>query len=288
MSKVRINDLARELEVKSRPILDALIAVGVTETKTHSSSIEADEAEKVRNYFKNRRGGSAVAKPAADAKPAFNLSHVSKPGDALKAILERKQAEALERSTPPRRAAVAAPVAAPVPQATAPVAATPAAPAPRRVVPQPRQQSAVVAPAPPPAIASKPPVGPVVGRPPVVVVAPAGSQAAASHAVPAHSHAVPAQSHAVPGQSHAVAERAQSATPAAVKHVPTPVAAATPAAIVAGAPAALRDAPSVDTSEAEPKIDGVGAETTAIAVAAAHTLVPAVRRVVMPQTGPRS
>jgi translation initiation factor IF-2 len=39
MSKVRINDLARELEVKSRSILDALTAVGVTEAKTHSSSI---------------------------------------------------------------------------------------------------------------------------------------------------------------------------------------------------------------------------------------------------------
>ena len=51
MSKVRINDLARELEVKSRSILDALTAVGVTEPKTHSSSIEADEAEKVRGYF---------------------------------------------------------------------------------------------------------------------------------------------------------------------------------------------------------------------------------------------
>ena len=48
MSKVRINDLARELEVKSRSILDALTAVGVTEKKTHSSSIEADEAERVR------------------------------------------------------------------------------------------------------------------------------------------------------------------------------------------------------------------------------------------------
>ena len=60
MSKVRINDLARELEVKSRSILDALTAVGVTESKTHSSSIEADEAEKVRNYFKNRRSGGAA------------------------------------------------------------------------------------------------------------------------------------------------------------------------------------------------------------------------------------
>ena len=95
MSKVRINDLARELEVKSRPILDALTAVGVTEKKTHSSSIEADEAEKVRGYFKRRRAGaSARARPPVEAKPKFDLSHVSKPGDALKAILERKQAEA--------------------------------------------------------------------------------------------------------------------------------------------------------------------------------------------------
>jgi translation initiation factor IF-2 len=51
MSKVRINDLARELEVKSRAILDALTHVGVTEKKTHSSSLEADEAERVRQHF---------------------------------------------------------------------------------------------------------------------------------------------------------------------------------------------------------------------------------------------
>jgi hypothetical protein len=80
MSKVRINDLARELEVKSRSILDALTAVGVTESKTHSSSIEADEAEKVRAYFKGKRTGSAASKPQAEAKPAFNLSNISKPG----------------------------------------------------------------------------------------------------------------------------------------------------------------------------------------------------------------
>ena len=45
MSKVRINDLARELEVKSRAILDTLPIVGVTEKKTHSSSLEEHEAE---------------------------------------------------------------------------------------------------------------------------------------------------------------------------------------------------------------------------------------------------
>ena len=40
MSKIRINDLARELEVKSKAILDVLGEVGVTEKKTHSSSVE--------------------------------------------------------------------------------------------------------------------------------------------------------------------------------------------------------------------------------------------------------
>ena len=49
MSKIRINDLARVLEVKSREILEALTKVVVTEKKTHSSSREADEAERVRN-----------------------------------------------------------------------------------------------------------------------------------------------------------------------------------------------------------------------------------------------
>src|ERR1017187_5206162 len=151
MSKVRINDLARELEVKSRSILDALTAVGVTEPKTHSSSIEADEAEKVRGYFSGRRGGSATTKPHVEAKPAFDLSHISKPGDAMKAILARKQAEIDARNAPPvRRAAVvaappvataAAPASKPVAQTAAPLVATPAAHAPRRVVPQPRQHA---------------------------------------------------------------------------------------------------------------------------------------------------
>src|ERR1019366_2557887 len=148
MSKVRINDLARELEVKSRSILDALTAVGVTEPKTHSSSIEDYEADKVRGYFSGQRSGSSTtAKAKVETKPAFDLSHISKPGDALKAILARKQAEAEARSHPPRPAAVVAParpvVAAPAPAATpvvhAAAPAAPATPAPRRIMPQPRQ-----------------------------------------------------------------------------------------------------------------------------------------------------
>src|SRR5438034_5090090 len=58
MSKIRINDLARELEVKSKTILDVLPEIGVTEKKTHSSSLEEHEAEKLRAHL---RGGSEAS-----------------------------------------------------------------------------------------------------------------------------------------------------------------------------------------------------------------------------------
>ncbi len=57
--KIRINDLARELEVKSKAILDVLAKVGVTEKKTHSSSIEVDEAERVKKYFAEHEPSSS-------------------------------------------------------------------------------------------------------------------------------------------------------------------------------------------------------------------------------------
>src|SRR6202167_3613874 len=102
MSKVRINDLARELEVKSRAILDTLPLVGVTEKKTHSSSLEEHEAEKVRVYIRSAaEGGSSAGKSGArsgrgeeEIKTKIDLSHISRPGDVLKAITQRKEAVA--------------------------------------------------------------------------------------------------------------------------------------------------------------------------------------------------
>jgi translation initiation factor IF-2 len=179
MTKVRINDLARELEVKSNAILDALKAVGVTEKKTHSSSIEEDEAEKVRGHF--NRGGRSIspraAAPERNDRP-LDLSNISKPGDALKAILARKeqarrQAEApraVVQTAPPAaaRPSVAPPAAArpsfTVSAATTPAPAASTTPAPRRIVPIPRPPApSYVAPA---AVPSRP--GIVTARPPVV------------------------------------------------------------------------------------------------------------------------
>ncbi|HWC97397.1 MAG TPA: translation initiation factor IF-2 [Candidatus Sulfopaludibacter sp.] len=51
MKKIRINELARELEVKAHEILDRLPELGVVEKKTHSSSIDEDVAIKLRRLY---------------------------------------------------------------------------------------------------------------------------------------------------------------------------------------------------------------------------------------------
>ena len=110
MSKIRINDLARELEVKSKAILDVLPEAGVTEKKTHSSSLEDHEAEKVRAVFKSRAEASSAGSRASRAargddeiKTKIDLSHISKPGDVLKLITQKQQAAAQPPSPNPRR-----------------------------------------------------------------------------------------------------------------------------------------------------------------------------------------
>src|ERR1039457_3879586 len=101
MSKVRINDLAREMEVKSRQILDVLGELGLGEGKTHSSSIEDHEAEKVRAHFERGSkgagyGSSTGSRASQSITPKIDLSHVSKPGDVMKAILAKKQEQEAE------------------------------------------------------------------------------------------------------------------------------------------------------------------------------------------------
>ncbi len=77
--------------------------------KTHSSSIEADEAVKVRAQFEHARSGSHAGSGSSRGTqgiaPKIDLSHVSKPGDVMKAILAKKQeeeAQARRSQLPPR------------------------------------------------------------------------------------------------------------------------------------------------------------------------------------------
>ena len=99
MSKVRINDLAREMEVKSRQILDVLAELGLASGKTHSSSLEEDEAAKVRAHIERGTAAKSAAHSSAASRapqgitPKIDLSHISKPGDVLKAIQAKKKEE---------------------------------------------------------------------------------------------------------------------------------------------------------------------------------------------------
>ena len=200
MSKIRINDLARELEVKSREILDSLTVVGITEKKTHSSSLEDHEADLVRKHLRGRsESTSSSAKASRSAsvdegiKTKIDLSNISRPGDVLRAITQQKGAA----ETPAPRAVVKPPVSAPAaetkaeapvasgsgaPKAMPPKPATPAPPAPRMVTP-----ASVAATYRPPSVVVIPPKTPA---PPPAAAPPAGSSAPIATNAP-HAIAVP-------------------------------------------------------------------------------------------------
>ena len=82
MKKIRINELARELEVKAHEILERLPELGVTEKKTHSSSIDEDVAIRLRVLY-------GVTAPVAEA-PAPAPAQAPEPA-----------AEAVERGRKP-------------------------------------------------------------------------------------------------------------------------------------------------------------------------------------------
>src|SRR5271169_2940563 len=78
-SQVRINELARELEVKAKAIIDLLPGFGVTEKKTHSSSITVEVAEKVRERLKFEADAEAREESERTAKDAAAKAALRRP-----------------------------------------------------------------------------------------------------------------------------------------------------------------------------------------------------------------
>src|SRR5271155_5344467 len=197
MSKIRINDLARELEVKSKAILDALPEVGVTEKKTHSSSVEEHEAEKLRAYLRAANEAHTAARPSRpsradgdEIKTKIDLSNISRPGDVLNAI-RKQQAPTAPATSAVRPVAAASPTVVPPPSIVrAPLPPVPTAPAPRVIVPSTAVRPTFSVPtppvAPPPASVAMPPTMPVPARPvsPPAAAPPVAQASAPSSAVP--------------------------------------------------------------------------------------------------------
>src|SRR5713226_4324969 len=153
VNQVRINELARELEVKAKAIIDLLAGYGVTEKKTHSSSIPADVAEKVRKHLQGVADAEAAAEAKAkadkDAKDAAAKAARMRPAAAPAAPTTPAVAP-LKPVTPAAPAAIAG-TAAPV--APPPAASAVAAPPASAAAPATTAPGAKAAPSAPPASA---------------------------------------------------------------------------------------------------------------------------------------
>ncbi len=276
--KIRINDLARELEVKSKQILDVLIKVGVTEKKTHSSSVEVDEAEKVRKYFHETSGAHSRSdrssgSGAEEFRPKIDLSKISKPGDALKAILARKEPSAetvaaVRPPAPPPPKAIVNKPAAPKPAAPAPVVTERV---PRFITPEFVAQRSQVS---------------TVEMPKAAVPPPAATPSAEPEA-PKAAAAPPIETQV---EAPVTAAPPQSAAPdAAVADAPPSSAAAAPPSTDAPpAEATSATSPATPSSAAPAKPAGHKPPQAGSArPPSGQPLVPPARRMIVPQTGPR-
>ncbi|MCX6610424.1 MAG: translation initiation factor IF-2 [Acidobacteria bacterium] len=229
---IRINELARELEVKPKAILDLLPDLGVSEIKTHSSSIEADVAVVVKQKLlaeaaaqgpKKNRGG----KSQQEDEPVGHDDHSSDHGDhaepaqqmslletapiaAAPATVAPETAKPAIKEAPPKPAPAPA-AETPAPASSAPVAHAPVAP----VEPQKPQPLAppLRSPLMPPLAASagnkgapSMPIRPVLATPtpvapPVLAATPTIAPVAPAPAIPAPAPAPPVPGPAAPAPS---------------------------------------------------------------------------------------
>src|SRR5688572_16526435 len=97
MSKIRINELARELEVPNGRILELLPELGVTEKKTHSSSIDDDVAIKIRRIISGEGVSEQPERAAEEWQPE---------GTPETPSLERAEPEVQVAATPEPPSAV--------------------------------------------------------------------------------------------------------------------------------------------------------------------------------------
>lgn len=122
MKKIRINELARELEVKPGVILDLLPGLGVNEKKTHSSSIDEDVAIEVRHRLVGevvgQNNGQDTAKYAdAETDTARSKEKMTETSVAVaEPPAEEEPAHATTITTPVRPAHIQPTAKPPIPE----------------------------------------------------------------------------------------------------------------------------------------------------------------------------
>jgi translation initiation factor IF-2 len=118
MSKIRVFELAKELNKQSKDILAQLTKLGV-KGKTHASSVDKEIAEKIKKSFKaaakpaKARPAEKAVKKVGKAKPSVKPREPAKKAEAVPAVKEKK-AEAVVK----KRVKVKAPPKEPKPDKT--------------------------------------------------------------------------------------------------------------------------------------------------------------------------
>ena len=154
--KIRINDLARELEVKSKAVLDYLLEMGIADKRSHSSAIEDELAARVRAHFREHaaqeeKGEAAVPVPATPGHGPVRTPAVEPPKVATTHPEPAPMTRTIDQIKAAARRALTQPKPAPAVDKSA---VPPAAGAPSLAAPGARKVTGL--PVPP----SAPPVGP--------------------------------------------------------------------------------------------------------------------------------
>ena len=196
MSKIRINELARELEVKPNVILDLLPELGVPDKKTHSSSLDDDIVREVRRRLagagESSSNGSSSATVEAEERAAPLAPAPAETAPVAEAPAPRPQTavkpepaapvaeapkETHEEQTAPARpahplrpplasgSAPASPTPPAAPHAPAAPAAPPAASAPSAPVAQPVSRGTTIPAKPVPSAPASPRPGQILSGP---------------------------------------------------------------------------------------------------------------------------
>jgi translation initiation factor IF-2 len=219
--KIRINELARELEVKPSVILDLLPELGIEGKKTHSSSLEEEEAKLVRRRLGGEpapseappppapqahpepRTETTEAAPAALPRPAVSEAPAPAPEAPAPEIPVKEAPEAAPRpAAQPLRPPLGGgggPLVPPVAKRGIPIPPRPEAPKPGQIISGPRQplppsmvDAPRIVPETPPAMPARPaaPSAPA-PRPPAARVPPGATIAPGPAAAPGAPAATP-------------------------------------------------------------------------------------------------
>jgi translation initiation factor IF-2 len=71
MDKVRVHEIAKELGINSKEVVDKAAAMGLN-VKTASSSVSIEEAEQIMNYIMNGAPAESAAPKVSATKPSVS------------------------------------------------------------------------------------------------------------------------------------------------------------------------------------------------------------------------